>query len=98
MINTQSQGIVEKISERLEGLKKFAATNQPLLETQRHLDEGSSERAYWHAGYVYIFISTTSLQCMHLQKLAEPNSRCLQAGDDVGAVLRNSRTLIVQFV
>jgi hypothetical protein len=43
--------IIEKFTDRLEGLKKFVRENQEVLRAQRHLDEDSSERAYWHAGY-----------------------------------------------
>jgi hypothetical protein len=46
-----SEEIVEKIVERLEGMKKFVAENRESLREQKHLDEGSPERAYWHAGY-----------------------------------------------
>jgi hypothetical protein len=54
MISTQPEireAIVEKLTERLEALKEFAAKNRRVLTAQKHLDEGSAERAYWHAGY-----------------------------------------------
>jgi hypothetical protein len=43
--------LLEKITNRLDGLRKFVAENRDLLKTQNHLDKGSPERAYWHAGY-----------------------------------------------
>jgi hypothetical protein len=43
--------VIEKITERLEALKQFAEDNREMLESNGHLDEGTPERAYWHAGY-----------------------------------------------
>jgi len=53
--------IVEKLTERLKGLTEFTRCQQELLKTQRHLDEGSSERAYWHAGYASALADILSL-------------------------------------
>jgi len=43
--------LLEKITTRLSVLRDFCSKNRDILKTQKHLDEGSSERAYWHAGY-----------------------------------------------
>ena len=43
--------IIEKLARRLEALREFATHNREVLKMQKHLDEGSAERAYWHAGY-----------------------------------------------
>jgi hypothetical protein len=54
MISTRpeiGEEIVEKLARRLEALRDFAAKNRGVLITDKHLDEGSAERAYWHAGY-----------------------------------------------
>ena len=43
----------EKISERIDGLTEWLKENHPEVATeQKHLDAGSSERAYWHHGYL----------------------------------------------
>ena len=43
--------IVEKLSKRLFDLEDFMRGNREVLEPQKHLDTGSNERVYWHAGY-----------------------------------------------
>jgi len=41
------------IASRIESLKKWISDNCPSCETdQKHLDEGTVERAYWHYGYL----------------------------------------------
>ena len=45
------QDITRKIAHRLEGIQRFVRENREILKAQKHLDEGSAERAYWHAGY-----------------------------------------------
>ena len=43
---------MDVIQERLDGQRKWLHENCPECFTeQKHLDEGSSERAYWHHGY-----------------------------------------------
>ncbi len=38
---------------RAEGLKRWMKENAPAcMAEQKHLDEGSAERAYWHYGYL----------------------------------------------
>ena len=38
--------------ERLDGIRKWLNDEAPyIIADQRHLDEGSPERAYWHYGY-----------------------------------------------
>ena len=32
-------------------IKRILSERATVLNEQRHLDEGSAERAYWHAGY-----------------------------------------------
>jgi hypothetical protein len=44
-------GVIEKMTARLQDLEKFAEENRQFLDTHRHLDEDTPERAYWHAGY-----------------------------------------------
>jgi hypothetical protein len=43
--------LLEKITNRLKGLREFMSENREVLRPQKHLDKGSAERAYWHAGY-----------------------------------------------
>jgi hypothetical protein len=41
------------IQSRADELKDWLTANAPEAATeQRHLDEGTRERAYWHYGYV----------------------------------------------
>lgn len=45
--------LMSRINVRLLGIKPWLETNSPeALKEQKHLDEGTSERAYWHAGYM----------------------------------------------
>ena len=45
--------LIASMSIRLDDIRKFLhqASQQLLLAKQAHLDEGTAERAYWHAGY-----------------------------------------------
>lgn len=44
---------MEMIQKRIEGLERWLAYNAPeSIDDQRHLDEGTAERAYWHYGYI----------------------------------------------
>ncbi len=40
------------IEDRIRGLSVWLDENEPEMDRQAHLDEGSSERAYWHLGYL----------------------------------------------
>jgi hypothetical protein len=41
------------IQRRIEGLETWLKENCPeCVEEQRHLDEGTVERQYWHYGYL----------------------------------------------
>ncbi len=41
------------ISDKIAGLTRWLAEHASSCETaQKHLDEGSVERAYWHYGYL----------------------------------------------
>lgn len=46
------ESLDERLGRRIEGLSHWLKENAPDLADQAHLDEGSSERAYWHAGYL----------------------------------------------
>jgi hypothetical protein len=38
---------------RAKGLRQWLRENAPsCIQEQKHLDEGSAERAYWHYGYL----------------------------------------------
>lgn len=42
-----------KTTERIERLTEWLRENAPYIDAeQKHLDEGASERAYWHYGYL----------------------------------------------
>lgn len=45
---------VSKVARiRADGLEKWLRENAPTCsEEQKHLDQGSAERAYWHHGYL----------------------------------------------
>jgi hypothetical protein len=51
---------IDGVEERLDdlvaqhaALRRWLAENAPaMVEEQRHLEEGSAERAYWHYGYM----------------------------------------------
>jgi hypothetical protein len=43
----------ELIQTRIDGLKQWLSENYVNCgKEQKHLDEGTSERAYWHFGYL----------------------------------------------
>ena len=42
----------DTLEQRIAQLTKWLEENAPDLDEQRHLDEGSRERAYWHYGYL----------------------------------------------
>jgi hypothetical protein len=56
--------IIETITERLEGLEQFAVQNREVLRPQKHLDDSSAERAYWHAGYASALADVLNLVLM----------------------------------
>jgi len=44
---------MQAISQRVAELTSWLAQNAPHCETaQKHLDEATAERAYWHYGYL----------------------------------------------
>lgn len=44
--------IISAIRARLQGIRKWMAEETPYVTAdQRHLDEHTPERAYWHYGY-----------------------------------------------
>lgn len=44
---------IQAISDKADALAIWLAENAPYCESsQKHLDEGTMERAYWHYGYV----------------------------------------------
>jgi hypothetical protein len=44
---------IQAISDKARALKRWLAENAPALESsQRHLDAGTVEQAYWHYGYL----------------------------------------------
>lgn len=46
---TQAKDILQK---RHDDLLEWISENAPQCSEQRHLDEGTTERAYWHYGYL----------------------------------------------
>ena len=43
---------LDKIQKRADGIREWLRANHPEVKAeQAHLDEGTPERAYWHAGY-----------------------------------------------
>jgi hypothetical protein len=48
----QEPNISSAIRARLQGIREWMAEEAPYVATdQRHLDEHTPERAYWHYGY-----------------------------------------------
>ncbi len=45
-------GFIEKLESRIKVLQDFLGTSGVDVRQQRHLDEGTVERAYWHYGYM----------------------------------------------
>jgi hypothetical protein len=44
--------VTSAIRKRMEGIRKWMADEAPYVTAdQRHLDENTPERAYWHYGY-----------------------------------------------
>ena len=44
---------MQPIKERLKDIEGWLADNAPyVVADQKHLDENSPERAYWHYGYM----------------------------------------------
>jgi hypothetical protein len=45
--------LTSKIKARVDALKATLKEASPqVIKEQKHLDEGSAERAYWHYGYL----------------------------------------------
>jgi hypothetical protein len=43
----------ETLGDRIRGLEKWLRENAPeCVEEQRHLNQGTPERVYWHYGYL----------------------------------------------
>ena len=48
----QSAPDLYPIYQRMDGMLQWLRENHPeVFDDQKHLDEGSAERAYWHYGY-----------------------------------------------
>ena len=44
---------IQALSDKADALTRWLAENAPYCEiSQRHLDHGTIEQAYWHYGYV----------------------------------------------
>ncbi len=44
---------IQEISDKADALSRWLAEHAPYCETsQKHLDPGAIEQAYWHYGYV----------------------------------------------
>ena len=49
----QDRPLEEVVRERIDAISRWLAEHAPDCQReQRHLDEGTSERAYWHYGYL----------------------------------------------
>lgn len=47
-----TQAAIDKFQERADGMKEWLVENAPYIAAdQKHLDENTVERAYWHYGY-----------------------------------------------
>jgi hypothetical protein len=45
-------GAIKKLEDRRDGIRQWLGDNAPFCAAdQRHLDENTPERAYWHYGY-----------------------------------------------
>jgi len=53
---------MEAISDKISGMTRWLAENAPYCEAeQKHLEEGTTERAYWHYGYLRALKDIVSL-------------------------------------
>jgi hypothetical protein len=53
MVSKTQIGANELLKNRADELRSWLDENAPQCsEEQRHLDEGTAERAYWHYGYL----------------------------------------------
>jgi hypothetical protein len=43
---------LQEISVKIEGLTRWLAENASYTVEQKHLQEGTTERVYWHYGYL----------------------------------------------
>jgi hypothetical protein len=51
-MTAREPNIASAIRTRLQGIREWMAEEAPYVTTdQRHLDEHTPERAYWHYGY-----------------------------------------------
>lgn len=48
----QARTLEEALDQRIFGLAEWLEQHSKVVAEQRHLDEGSRERAYWHYGYL----------------------------------------------
>lgn len=64
------------ISQRLAEMTDWLAQNASYCETaQKHLDDGTAERAYWHYGYLCALRDVVSM-------ISRPLSRIICSGDN----------------
>jgi hypothetical protein len=53
---------IERIEDRVKDLTEWVTQNASIcIAEQKHLDEGSQERAYWHYGYLVALKDALSL-------------------------------------
>lgn len=67
--SSRAHGPQEAIADRINGLSEWIANNAPNCAEQAHLDEGSSERAYWHYGYLQALRDVQALLNGHRRSL-----------------------------
>ena len=57
-----NQSASDKLNERAAGIELWLTENAPyVVADQKHLDEHSPERAYWHYGYLVALRDTLKL-------------------------------------
>ncbi len=79
----------EIISERIEALTSYLETSPSACELsqQLHLDSGTSEQAYWHAGY-----RTALIDALRLVLNAETAARTTDNADGCASGARDEKS------
>ncbi len=63
--------VLPLLQERIDGLDTWLAENGPTCKTdQRHIEEGTVERVYWHYGYMVALRDALNLVRQNSQTLS----------------------------
>jgi hypothetical protein len=66
---SSGRNVDQAIDDRINGLTDWVSEHAQQCDRQAHLDEGTSERAYWHCGYLAALRDVQALLRGHRRSL-----------------------------